>query len=69
VSVRIFRARITDIGHVIDLQGPSRDADVSGNDDPLDFGSSFANVEEFLIPIMALNGIFVHQAINTMQFI
>ena len=68
MSVRIFRARITDIGHVIDLQGPSWNADVSCDNDPLDFGSPFAYVEELLVPVMALDGILLHQAVSAVKF-
>jgi len=51
------------------LQGSSRDADVPCDDDPLDLGSPFSDVEEFLIPVVALDGILLYQAINHMQFI
>jgi len=42
---------------------------MSRNDNPLDFGSPFADVQKFLVPVMTLDGVFLHQTINHMQFI
>ena len=38
-----------------------------GNDNPLDLGSSFPDVQELLVSIMAFDGIFLHQAVSAVE--
>ncbi len=47
--------------------GSTGDADVSGDDDPLHLGGAFSDIQEFLISVMAFDGIFLHQPVAAMD--
>ena len=57
----------TVVGHGIGLKSSPWNSNVPGDDNPLDFGSPFPDVEEFLVPIMAFDGIFLHQTVSTVE--
>ncbi len=46
------------------LHASAGDADMAGDDDPLDLGRSLADIEEFLVSIMALYGVLLHESVT-----